>query len=102
MMEASVMSGDVGGVKKIIQDIIPHAIYVHCYAHRVNLVLVDVCKKEAIARDFFGLVQSLYVYMSSSIPHAKFCAHQAVMHPGELIELKRIIDTRWTCPVCCN
>ena len=61
-------------------------------------MLVDVCKKEPIARDFFELIQSLYVYMSSAIPHAKCFAMQAVLHPGEVaIELKQIIDTRWTC-----
>ena len=79
---ASLMNRDKGWVKKKIQEIIPHAIYVHCYVHRVNLVLVDVCKKEPIARDFFELIQSLYVYMSSAIPHAKLCATQAVLHPG--------------------
>ena len=51
----SVMSGDVGGVQRKMQDLVPHAVYVHCFAHRVNLVLVNVCKNEPIARDFFIL-----------------------------------------------
>ena len=92
------MSGDIGGVQRKIQDLVPHAVYVHCYAHRVNLVLVNVCKNEPIARDFFDLVQSLCVYMSSAVPHAHFCATQAGMdYSNVVIELKRIIDTRWTC-----
>ena len=49
----SVMSGDVGGVQRKMQDLVPHAVYVHCLAHRVNLVSVNVCKNEPIARDFF-------------------------------------------------
>ena len=64
-------------------------------SHRVNLVSVNVCKNEPIARDFFYLVQSLYVYMSSAVPHANFCATQAGMdYSNVVIELKRIIDTR--------
>ena len=95
---ASVMSGDIGGVQRKIQELVPHAIYVHCYAHRVNLVLVNVCKNESIARDFFYIVQSLYVYMSSAVPHAQFLATQAgIDYNNVVIELKRIIDTRWTC-----
>jgi len=95
---ASVMSGDIGGVQRKIQELVPHAIYVHCYAHRVNLVLVNVCKNESIARDFFDIVQSLYVYMSSAVPHAQFLATQAgIDYNNVVIELKRIIDTRWTC-----
>ena len=67
-------------------------------SQRVNLVLVNVCKNEPIARDFFYLVQSLYVYMSSAVPHANFCATQAGMdYSNVVIELKRIIDTHWTC-----
>ena len=38
---ASVMSGRCSGVQKRIREIAPQAIYVHCYAHCLNLALVD-------------------------------------------------------------
>jgi hypothetical protein len=38
---ASVMSGSFTGVQKRITDIVPHAIYIHCYAHRFNLCLLS-------------------------------------------------------------
>ena len=38
---AAVMSGCVSGVQKRIRDLVPQAIYVHCHAHCLNLVLVD-------------------------------------------------------------
>ena len=38
---ALVMSGSCLGVQKCIQDAAPQAVYVHCFAHTVNSVLVD-------------------------------------------------------------
>jgi len=41
---ASVMSGKLGGVQKLIRDKSPMAYYLHCYAHRLNLALIDTTK----------------------------------------------------------
>jgi hypothetical protein len=41
---ASVMSGHLGGVQAKIKNKFPTAIYTHCMAHRLNLVVVDMCK----------------------------------------------------------
>ena len=39
---ASVMSGHLAGVQAIVQRTLGHGcLYIHCYAHRLNLVLVD-------------------------------------------------------------
>ncbi len=38
---AAVMSGCVSGVQTRIRELAPQAIYVHCHAHCLNLVLVD-------------------------------------------------------------
>lgn len=40
---ASVMAGKFNGVQAKIQNKYPHAVYTHCMAHRVNLVVVDMC-----------------------------------------------------------
>ena len=50
---ASVMSGCRAGVQQRIKDVVPHAIYVHCHAHCLNLVLVDCVKTNSHASDFF-------------------------------------------------
>jgi len=42
---ASVMSGHIGGVQAKIKEDYPYAIYTHCMAHRLNLVVVDLCKE---------------------------------------------------------
>ena len=71
---ASVMSGCCSGVSARILEMNPKAVYihVHCCAHRLNLVLVDSCKSVAAASDFFSLLEALYVFISSSIPHSLF------------------------------
>lgn len=57
---ASVMSGRYTGVQQRIKDVVPHAIYVHCYAHTLNLVLVDAVKSVQLAVEFF-----VHLFMSS-------------------------------------
>lgn len=41
---AAVMSGHLGGVQAKIKEKYPTAIFTHCMAHRLNLVVVDMCK----------------------------------------------------------
>ena len=53
---ASVMSGRCAGVQQKICEVVPHAVYVHCYAHCLNLVLVDSTKSVSEASDFFSLL----------------------------------------------
>jgi hypothetical protein len=57
---ASVMSGQCSGVQKRIRELAPHAIYIHCYAHTLNLVLVDSVKMVPYATEFFTLLEHLY------------------------------------------
>ncbi len=46
---ASVMSGRCAGVQAKVREFAPNAIYIHCYAHVLNLALVDSCKSVASA-----------------------------------------------------
>ena len=64
---ASVMSGTCSGVQKRIRKKAPHAIYIHCRAHVLNLVLVDSVKDIPEAAEFFALLEVLYVCTHSSI-----------------------------------
>ena len=95
---AAVMSGCVSGVQKRIRELVPQAIYVHCHAHCLNLVLVDCVKSITQASDFFSVVQSLYVFMSANKSHTLFIKQQSVLHPDKQPrELQRLSDTRWAC-----
>ena len=42
----------------------PQAVYVHCYAHCLNLVLVNATKKVTDSADF-AIMESLYVFLST-------------------------------------
>ena len=59
------MSGKHSGVQHRIQQVAPHAIYVHCYAHTLNLVLVDCSKNVSHASEFFALLETMYVFIST-------------------------------------
>ena len=63
----SVMSGRCRGVQSLFRQTVQHAIYVHYYCHRLNLVIVDCCSSVHSAARFFALLQDLYVFNSSSI-----------------------------------
>lgn len=95
---ASVMSGGISGVQKRIQDKAPFAYYVHCYGHRLNLVLINVAKHVPQAAEFFSLLEQLYIFASNSVVHEKFLSIQREMFPKEQVrELQHLSDTRWWC-----
>ena len=68
----------------------------HCHAHQLNLALVDSCKKLPSASDFFCLLEQLYVFMSSSVPHSLFFKKKE-LHFASEIRLVKLSDTRWSC-----
>jgi hypothetical protein len=95
---ASVMSGTCTGVQARIQECAPMAVYIHCMAHRLNLVLVDVCKNIQCIAEFFVLLEAVYVFMSSGVSHPIFIETQRRLYPNRRpMELKRLIETRWSC-----
>lgn len=53
---AAVMSGCNNGVQERFRKEVPQALYVHCHANRLNLVLVDCVNNVGPAGDFFEVV----------------------------------------------
>lgn len=48
-------------------------VYVHCYAHRLNLVLVDVAKNVQVVDESLGLLEAIYSFQSvSTLRHNQF------------------------------
>ena len=68
------MSGRCAGVQAKVRKFAPKAIYVHCYAHVLNLVLLDSCRSVSSASEFFALLEALYVFMATSKAHVVFMA----------------------------
>ncbi len=106
---ASVMSGSCSGVQQRLKEVAPCAVYIHCYAHKLNLALVDCVKSIQFACDFFCLLEALYVFISTSKAHNVFVAKQKELHPEKQVHrLQRLSDTRWACrqgavnAICCT
>lgn len=62
---ASNMRGEFNGLQRKILDENPYAFYVHCYAHRLQLVIVSVASSCSSINDFFEYI-SLIVTTSSA------------------------------------
>jgi hypothetical protein len=61
------MSGKHAGVQAILRENYTiTAIYVHCFADRLNLVICDVSKIVPYLSEFYSLVSKIYTYFHSS------------------------------------
>ena len=62
----STMSGIHGGLQALVHEISPSALYVHCMAHRLNLMLVKAATICIPVKSFFGLLESFYSFFVAS------------------------------------
>ena len=93
------MRGHIAGVQAKIKAIQPKALYVHCYAHCTNLVLVEATSSNQFARNFFGTLQNLYTFLEGSPHrHAKLqSVIDEVVSKPHVKSIKKLSDTRWAC-----
>ena len=93
------MSSAVKGVQNRIRELNPSALFTHCYCHNLNRALINaVCSKDnRMARDFFGIVEQLYVCVEGSpLRHSYFLERQMEICQTQL-HLKGLSETRWNC-----
>lgn len=89
---ASVMSGAYTGVQKRIKDLEKTALYVHCAAHNLNLVVKDAVTGIKEIDSFFSILQDIYNFFGVSINRWDLLASIT----GEShITLKKLNPTRW-------
>ncbi|KAM3372293.1 hypothetical protein ACQJBY_019277 [Aegilops geniculata] len=82
---ASNMRGDLNGLQALFLQECPYAYYVHCYAHRLQLALVDASKEVVPVSQFFQkLVYIINTVDSSSKRHDE-------LHHAQLVELENAI-----------
>ena len=62
---AANMSGAYGGVHTLMKQKAPNARYIHCAAHTLNLVINDAVKNVKELRNFFDMLEKLYVFFSA-------------------------------------
>ena len=61
---AAVMRGIHGGVQRLIREVAPLSYYIHCHAHRLNLLVVAVCTNLERVTDMLLTLRSLHKFFS--------------------------------------
>jgi hypothetical protein len=93
---ASTMSGRISGLQAKVKQVSPNALYIHCCAHNLNLVLIDSVQSCTRAISFFGTLETLYTFLSGSLPRLHLLQEeQEKQMNGVILTLKRLSDTRW-------
>lgn len=83
------MKGKNKGVQARLLEKNPHALYVPCGAHTLNLVVADTAKNYIDATSFFGNVQKMYTLFSAAPQR------WAILKQHVNITVKSWSETRW-------
>ena len=73
---ANVMSGPISGVQKRIKVMNPDAVSTHCFAHRLNLALVNTMRGVGKVSEVLELLSVLYTFLSCSNVYISFSANR--------------------------
>ena len=87
---AAVMSSELNGVQAKIKERVPEAIFTHCYAHKLNRVLLHAAKCLPECRVFFKTAEGLAAFFSKSTKRSHLL--------DEVVKrrLPRAVATRWS------
>ncbi|KAL4113379.1 hypothetical protein QTP88_017011 [Uroleucon formosanum] len=69
---ACVMSGHLTGLQARVKEVAPNALFTHCLAHRLNLVLQHGCSINAKCRIFFANLTGIAAYFHNSTSRTNF------------------------------
>ena len=90
---AANMSGIKNGLNKKIREKVKKALYIHCYAHQLNLALMHSCTGMKHARNCLDTLNSLHSFIEGSAKrHSLF---QLIQDKIYATVLKHLSDTRW-------
>ena len=84
------MSGYLNGLQKKVKDEIPQAVFIHCLAHRLNLVLQQSCNSISSCRIFFANLSGIPTFFH----HSGKRNHVLNSIVGRRIPTA--VETRWT------
>lgn len=86
---AAVMSGSRHSVQVLMKEVYPHAHFLHCYAHQLNLVVKKMCLGISSVKIFFANLSGFSSFFSVSPKRSDLlrdiCKHR----------LPRCVSTRW-------
>ena len=87
---ASVMSSELNGVQAKIRSYAPYALFTHCLAHRLNLVLQHSCSKIRDVNVFFSTLEGIPSFFHKSTKRT------AVLNKIVGKRIPSHSDTRWS------
>jgi len=96
---ASNMSGCYTGLQARLKELSPLSpVYIHCWAHVLNLVLQDVAKSAPLCSRTFELLQEIYVIIEGSPKrHGQYMDAIDDLHLSDgLLALQSLSGTRWS------
>lgn len=68
---AAVKASDLNGVQAKLKETIPQALFVHCYAHILNLVMAQGASKVGECKVFFSYLSGFSFFFSHSAKRTK-------------------------------
>lgn len=92
------MRGIYNGLQALIKNVNSSAVYIWCYAHRLNLVVTKTVSCCLNAVDMFGILESIYDFISSSKNRVElFEMFQKKIYGNHqrIKRFKRVETTRW-------
>ncbi|KAL4142937.1 hypothetical protein QTP88_005326 [Uroleucon formosanum] len=91
------MSGQYNGLQAKIIEENPHAFYIWCSAHRLNLIVSQAVGSCLNTIHIFGKLEKMFTFISRSKKRAAiFKEKQKMLYPKKQIRsLKRVDTTRW-------
>jgi hypothetical protein len=75
---AATMAGIKTGVAKHFTDLIPHAVFVHFYAQKLNIALKDATNKLKAVSEILVIVQNVSVFVERSAKRYTLFEHLQV------------------------
>ena len=87
---SSVMSSEFNGMQANIKEDVPEAMFLHCYAHKLNLVLLHSAKCMRECKAFFKTLEGLSAFFSKPTKRTHLL--------GNVVKcrLPRTSPTRWS------
>ena len=91
------MCGGYKGVAARVRAINKRAMYIHCYGHVLNLVLVDSAKEVPFARNTLGIISGLHNFINATAK--RYAVFERIQKDfcSKVTTLKNLSDTRWSC-----
>jgi len=92
------MSGDVKGVQARVWQINPNCLFVKCYCHDLNRVIVNAVNSSgnSIARDFFGVMELLITFIEASAGRFEHFLSLQKDDVNKALKPMKLCDTRWS------